>query len=110
MAYQMSSHPERPKSILLNTMNDDTQIGVLSGKVDQFQKDLLVHQIADEKAHSAMEKSIVVLETGMQGVNARLDAHSKSLESISAGVEDIKTAIHGFDSIADGFLREHKTV
>ena len=91
-------------------MNDDTQIGALSGKVDQFQKDLLAHQIADEKAHSAIEKSIVVLETGMQGVNARLDAHSKSLESMSAGVVDIKTAIHGLDSIADGFLREYKKV
>ena len=91
-------------------MNEDTQIGALSGKVDQFQKDLLVHQIADEKS------PLRYGEVNRRARNRNAGRHrppGRALEKPRihiAGVEDIKTAIHGFDSIADGFLREHKTV
>ena len=32
------------------------------------------------------------------------------MESIASGIDEIKTAMRGFDSITDGFLREHRTV
>ena len=89
-------------------MPDANQFDKLTAKVDKFQSHLSDHQMADEKAHSAMEKQIVTMEGEMIGVVARLDAHSKSLETISAGVDEICEGMRGLDSITDGLLREQQ--
>ena len=61
----------------------------LRDKQDELRKDLASHEKGDRDSHDAMSKDIVTMQGDVKGCNARLDAHSKTLEAIQSDLKDI---------------------